>query len=129
MRFDAAVHTVPASSALVRVAALALTLVAGGARAHQGGVSYAAITVHDTEVEIALEVAYEDWLPIVDLDADHDGVLGADEARAQLARLGAVARAQIQVVADGRPCPATPIDIDVGRRLDTAFTLLHLSYR
>jgi HupE / UreJ protein len=109
--------------------ALVLTLLGGGARAHQGGVSYAAITVHDTEVEIALEVAYQDWLPIVDLDADHDGVLGADEARAQLARLGAVARAQVRVMADGTPCPATPIDIDVGQRLDTAFTVLHLSYR
>jgi hypothetical protein len=99
------------------------------ARSHQGGISYAQISVAETEVEIALQVAYADWVPLVDLDSDRDGALTPDEARAHLARLGGATRTQILVFADGQACPGDAADVEVGTRLGTPFTLLRMVYR
>ena len=70
------------------------------AAAHQGTVSYAELEVAGAEVRITLFVAYGDWLPIVDLDANRDGALATDEVRAHLRRLDAYARARLELTAD-----------------------------
>jgi hypothetical protein len=106
---------------------LALLALGGAPRpagAHQGGVSYAEVMIREREVEVVLQVAAEDWLPIVDLDADHDGTLSSAEARGHLRRLGASAR--VLVAANGAACPGEPLDVEVGPRLGRAYTALRM---
>ena len=109
-------------------ALLLLAVLPGVARAHQGGISYADIDIREREVEITLAVAYQDWLPVVDLDADHDGVVTSAEARAGVGRLGLFARSRLTVTADGRSCAGEARDADVAERLGTTFVVLRLVY-
>jgi hydrogenase/urease accessory protein HupE len=111
------------------LAALAVvTLCAVRAAAHQGGVSYADVSVDRTQVTIALHVAYTDWMPMVDVDVNHDGIFTTDEARTRLPRLGSFALAHAVVNADGRPCTGTATDVEMGRRLGAPFATLWLVY-
>ena len=111
------------------LAALAFLAAATRAAAHQGGLSYADVTVHDDTADVALHAAYTDWLPIVDLDGDHDGVLTSADVRAQLRRLGAHVRAWIAVSADRRPCPGEPVDADVGERFGATTVTVRVAFR
>ncbi len=99
------------------------------AAAHQGTISYAELEVAGAEVRMTLLVAYDDWLPVVDLDANHDGALAADEVRAQLPRLSAFVRARVDVAADGAPCVPEPAEVGLAERLGTAFTALRFVFR
>src|SRR6185436_12511428 len=60
---------------------------------------------------------------------DPAGTLRADEARMQLPRLGAFVKTQVQVYAEGVPCPGGPVDIEVAQRLGRPSTLLRLGYQ
>jgi hypothetical protein len=75
-----------------------------------------------------LQVSLADWLPIVDLDTDHDGLLTREEVRAKLPRLGAYVRSRVRVLADGRPCPGEAVDADGGGGFDGTLTLVRMSY-
>jgi hydrogenase/urease accessory protein HupE len=116
-------------SALRILATLALLAAPGRAAAHQGGLSYADVVLHDDTADVALHAGYTDWLPIVDLDADHDGVLTSADVHAQFRRLGAQVRAWIAVSAEGRPCPGEPVDADVGQRLGATTVTVRVAYR
>jgi hydrogenase/urease accessory protein HupE len=108
--------------------AFVLTLCAVRADAHQGGLSYADVSVDRAQVTVALHVAYTDWLPLVDVDVNHDGIFTTEEARTRLPRLGSFALAHVKVAADGRPCAGTATDVEVGQRLGGPFTSLWLVY-
>jgi hydrogenase/urease accessory protein HupE len=111
------------------VATVALLATGTRAAAHQGGLSYADVTVRGDTVDVALHAGYTDWLPIVDLDADHDGVLTTAEVRAQLRRLAGVTRAWIRVSGDGRPCEGEPVDATAGERLGAVSVTVQVAYR
>jgi hypothetical protein len=110
------------------LALAALTLCALRASAHQGGVSYADVSVDRTQVTVALHVAYTDWLPRVDVDVNHDGIFTTEEARTRLPRLGSFALAGLSVDADGARCTGTATDVEMGRRLGSPFATLWLVY-
>jgi hypothetical protein len=93
--------------ALRVLATLALLAASGRAAAHQGGLSYVDVAVHDDTADVALHAGYTDWLPIVDLDADHDGVLTSADVHAQLRRLGAHVRAWIASPPRDVPAPGS----------------------
>jgi len=111
------------------VLALLVLLGARPAGAHQGGLSYATIVARGDTVEVTVQATYADWLPVVDLDADHDGTLTAAEVRAQLALLGAFVRRQIQVSADGQACAGEPVDASVAERPGPVTILVRVAYR
>lgn len=120
----------PRVRTLIRVRLLlALLLARGIASAHTGSNSYADISLEEREVSIALQISYADWLPIVDLDADHDGRLMRDEIIAQLPRLGAYVRSRVRVIADGRPCEGDAVDAGTGGTFDAMLTLIRMVYR
>jgi len=112
-----------------RLAVVLLLLRPPLAAAHQGTVSYADIDVERTEVRMTLRIAYDDWLPIADLDTNGDGTLTADEVRGHLRRLAHFVEGRLAVVNDGAACPMTPLDAGVDAHLGTAFTALQLVYR
>jgi hydrogenase/urease accessory protein HupE len=109
--------------------AVLLVLLPALARAHQGTVSYADFEVGDTDVRMTVLVAYDDWLPIVDLDTNHDGALAATEVRGQLPKLAAFVRGHLDVAADGAPCAGEPVDVGIAQRVGIAFTALQFLYR
>jgi hypothetical protein len=113
---------------LLVVLFIALLLTEGWATAHTGSSSYAEISLDERDVGIALQISHADWLPVVDLDADHDGLLTRDEVQAKLPRLGAYVRSRVRVVADGRPCDGAAIDADSGGGFDRTLTLVRMSY-
>ncbi len=111
------------------LAAALCALAAGPAGAHQNSVSYAAVAIRAEAVEITFQIAYDDWLPMVNIDTNRDGELTTAEAREHLYRLGAFTRSRVSVQADGRLCPGEALDVEVGQRLGTAYTALRTVYR
>ena len=80
-------------------------------------------------MRVVLLIAYENWLPLVDLDANRDGAVTGDEVRARVRRLGAYARRWIEVVADGAPCPGEAAGAGVATRLGAAYVSVELVHR
>jgi hydrogenase/urease accessory protein HupE len=119
-----------ACAAAVRVVVATAALAAATrAAAHQGGLSYADVAVHGDTVDVALHAGYVEWLPVVDVDADRDGVVTTAEARARLRRLAAAVRAWIGVSADGRACTGEAVDADAGERLGALAVTVRVAYR
>ena len=116
-------------AAAVRVLVAIAIFAATRAGAHQGGLSYADVAVHGDTVDVALHAGYLDWLPIVDVDADHDGVLTPAEARARLRRLAGAVRGWIAVSADGRACAGEAVDAEAGERLGALAVTVRVAYR
>jgi hydrogenase/urease accessory protein HupE len=98
------------------------------ARAHQGSVSYAEVAIGAQTVDITFDVAYEDWLLVLDVDSDGDGDVTTDEVTQHLPRLGASLRLRTAVVADGQPCPGAPVGGGVTTHLDAKFILVRMTY-
>ena len=98
------------------------------ARAHQGSVSYADVSIGAQAVDVTYDVAYEDWLLVLDVDSDGDGDVTTDEVTQHLPRLGASLRLRTAVIADGKPCPGEPAGGGVTSRLDAKFILVRMTY-
>ena len=119
----------PSSVAALVLAGLFAGLTPVPVAAHQNSVSYAAIAIRPERVEITFEIAYDDWLPMVNIDTNRDGTLTTQEARQHLRQLGSFMRSRASVVADGAPCPGEVLDVQVTPRLGTAYTTLQTVYR
>ena len=80
-------HPEPASPRALRRVRLLLVLLLAPvvATAHTGSSSYGEISLDERDVGIALQVSLADWLPIVDLDTDHDGLLTREEEEGEKA--------------------------------------------
>jgi hypothetical protein len=113
---------------LLVVLSIVLLLAEGLATAHTGSSSYAEISLDEQDIGIALQISHADWLPVVDLDADHDGLLTRDEVLAKLPLLGTYVRSRLRVIADGRPCTGQAVDADSGGGFDRTLTLVRMSY-
>jgi hydrogenase/urease accessory protein HupE len=109
--------------------AVALVTLRTPAAAHQGGISYADVSIDVAQVTLAVHVAYADWAPLIELDANRDGVLTSDEARQRLQRLGAIALSRIAVETRGQRCAGSAVDAESGTRLGAAFVTLWLIFR
>jgi hypothetical protein len=109
------------------ILAVALAVVAMPAAAHKPSDSYLALRIEDSSVRVQWDIALRDLEYAIGIDANEDGVITWEELQARQDAIAAYALARLAISADGRPCPAGPVEHQVDRHSDGAYAVLRFA--
>lgn len=111
------------------IALLLVLLLPAAAQAHKPSDAYLSLVVDGAAIEGRWDIALRDLEHAIGLDGNGDGSITWGEVRARHAAIAAYALARLELTAGGAVCPTQPLEQQVERHTDGAYTVLRLAAR
>jgi hypothetical protein len=109
------------------IALLLALLLPAAASAHKPSDAYLSLAVDGATIEGRWDIALRDLEHALGVDGDGDGSITWGELRARHAAIAAYALARLELAAGGAVCPTRPLEQQVDRHSDGAYTVLRFA--